>query len=529
MRNLLIFVRIRFIMQTNAFLYYLSKLPIIKLLIPQNIYRYALPKILVSLFGFILDFIKNTLVSNLGAVLAMYWMPRLLMRLFGRQEADNVLLYTFFFVTVSCLLPAMEQSKLFTSTRDDILFLNHFMMDPEAWYHQKIINILWKNGVLIAPALIFVFWDAYFVFCLVCVRLATIAISNYVYLVLFNKKSKLPDRKSRWSLSILCTLALYCSCFFIQFQDRALSPWILAGIGVAALAICAAFCIPLFRFRDYKTIAVEFASKNTPVFDVRTLSGGELDAINLKEEDEIVYTTQFNSLIHLGSWDYFDKILKRRMAKAFRNQRKQTIIFNTIFALAGGLLFRFKIFGLQTSNLLHYSSFVITTVIGMTYGHSFLELCFRNMDAPLLYHRFYDAATIRMSFLRRFRYLMLNGLFLLGLALADVCVLLIAAGTWLPTSTILVFGIVFAIILFVFETIHLIAYYLIQPYTTDCTVKSPLFTAVNTVEGLLTYGILFIRGDITNLLLPIAILALLALGGFLTVLRVVPHTFKIRS
>jgi len=165
----------------------------------------------------------------------------------------------------------------------------------------------------------------------------------------------------------------------------------------------------------------------------------------------------------------------------------------------------------------------------MTYGHSFLELCFRNMDAPLLYHGFYDAVTIRMSFLRRFRYLMLNGFFLLGLTLADVCILLITAGTWLPASTLLIFGTIFAMILFVFETLHLVVYYLLQPYAMDCIVKSPIFSTVNKVEGLLTYGILFIRGDITNLLLPMAILVLLTAVGFFATLRVAPHTFKKRS
>jgi hypothetical protein len=60
-------------------------------------------------------------------------------------------------------------------------------------------------------------------------------------------------------------------------------------------------------------------------------------------------------------------------------------------------------------------------------------------------------------------------------------------------------------------------------------VKSPVFTAVNTIESLLTYGILFIRGDVTNLLLPLAALAMVTLAGFFITMRNAPRTFRIRS
>ncbi|HHW21495.1 MAG TPA: hypothetical protein GXX26_01255 [Clostridiaceae bacterium] len=529
MRNLLTYIRIRFSMQTNAFLYYLSKLPVIRLFIPQNVYRYTLPKILVSAFGFILDFVKNSLVSNLATVLFMYWIPGTIMQALGREEAANALLYAFFFITVRCFLPALENSRLFAPVRDDILFLNHFMMDPEIWYRQKFIKILWDNGIMTAPALIYVLRDGYLVFCLVCINLAAIAAGDYLSLMIFQRKSKIPERKKRWNVSVLLMLVLYASCIFLNFPDKIPDPWILAGIGAAALAICVAFCIPIFSFRDYKTVAVAFASGIKPVFVVQKISGREYDEFNLKEEDETVHMTQFQNLKHLDSWNYFDRILKRRMRKAFRNQIIQSIISNTISAVVCGLLFRYQVFGLKNSNILQYSTFMITTVIGMTYGRSFLELCFRNMDAPLLYHHFYDAAMIRISLLRRFRFLMLNGSLLLVIAMADVCIFLMTAGTWLPAYKLLTFGIVFALIFFIFETFHLIAYYLLQPFTMDCTVKSPLFTIVNKTEGLLSYGILFIRGDITNFLIPLAIMSLLAFSGFLAVLHISPSTFKIRT
>ena len=157
-------------------------------------------------------------------------------------------------------------------------------------------------------------------------------------------------------------------------------------------------------------------------------------------------------------------------------------------------MFRYQLFGLQASNLLNYSSFAITTVIGMTWSHTFLELCYRNMDAPLLYHHFYDAATIRGSLWARYRYLMKNALYLFGFALLDLAILLLAAGTWLPADKLLAIAGIFALLLLGFETLHLAVYYLLQPYSADNTAKSPAFTLISSVEGLITYGILFLRG-----------------------------------
>lgn len=527
MRNLVLFTQIRFSMETNAVLYYLSRWPGFGSLIPDTVYRRKFPKILVSVLGYVLGLIKDALAGNLAFLLTVYLIPYQLMQWAGRGAEVHTLLYVILSITVFSILPGMVQSQLLEETRDDILFLNQFMMNPQAWYRQKFFNSLWRRGILILPSLIFVFRDPLLVTGLLSVQLAAVAGSDYFYVTLYSRNTKLPPYRAR-QLSILSLiLLLYAAAFFTPLPREAFPSWFWVGLALVSLLLCAIFSSLLLRVGNLRELAVQFSELNGLAVNPRT-GRPELETRRLEGGDGSVYEGQFQRYGNLGAWDYFDRILRLRLLGNFKSRRIRSLAVNIIIPLIAGLLFRYQALGLETGKIVQYSTFMLSVVIGKIFAPSYLDLCFHKMDAPLLYHRFYDAAAIRLSLVRRFSFLMRNGLFSLGTTLLDLVIFLLAAGSWLETGLFLRFILIFALLLFVFESLHLALYYLLQPYSMDKTVRNPLLTLVSLGRTALIYSFLFVRGDISSLLLPLLVLTLAAVGILSIAFKLAPRTFKLR-
>ena len=145
-------------------------------------------------------------------------------------------------------------------------------------------------------------------------------------------------------------------------------------------------------------------------------------------------------------------------------------------AFLRGLLFRYQLFGLQASNLLNYSSFAITTVIGMDLvAHVSGAVLTATWDAPApLPPLLRCGHHPRQPVGRATVYLMKTALYLFG-----SCRYWISpsscwrAGTWLPADKLLAIAGIFALLLLGFETLHLAVYYLLQPYSPTTQQKAP--------------------------------------------------------
>lgn len=75
MKNWITFGEIYLTIQTNAFLYYCTKLPFVHHFIRATWYgRYRLKR-LFTVFGVLLGFVKEALATNLGMLFLLRWIP----------------------------------------------------------------------------------------------------------------------------------------------------------------------------------------------------------------------------------------------------------------------------------------------------------------------------------------------------------------------------------------------------------------------------------------------------------------------
>ena len=93
MKNLITFGEIYLTIQTNVFLYYLRKLPVVKYLVSADWYsRYGLKR-LFSLLGVMAGFIKDAIGENIGLLFWVYLVPSLIAPNFHMGSMEYFLLF----------------------------------------------------------------------------------------------------------------------------------------------------------------------------------------------------------------------------------------------------------------------------------------------------------------------------------------------------------------------------------------------------------------------------------------------------
>ena len=164
----------------------------------------------------------------------------------------------------------------------------------------------------------------------------------------------------------------------------------------------------------------------------------------------------------------------------------------------------------------------------MTFGGWYLPMCFRHMDLPLISHHLYQESTIRKSMVWRYIFLLKNGAALVASLIFGLLLTLWLGGLQIGASDFLQLSLAYSLIYLIYETYHVIVYYLLQPYTDDLTVQNPVFSVLNWLTGIFAIAVLFAKNNVILLLPALTIaLGIVWLLFFLT-LQLSPKTFKLR-
>lgn len=218
--------------------------------------------------------------------------------------------------------------------------------------------------------------------------------------------------------------------------------------------------------------------------------------------------------------------------------RKPIMIFTYIGILlgVGGLIF---LWFNRTLNIWHpfkigvfYDSlgFFIPFYMYLSIGDQRLtKSLFVNCDASLLTYSFYRRPEdILTSYRMRLKEVIkLNAPPPLAL-MASLAIWLFLSGMAITPARLILFPLIIAY--YVFFTIHLLfIYYILQPYTQDVEVKSPLYTIINAAVYLFCYMPLFIKPNMTkHAIFIISLTILYGLAARILIPRFAPQTFRLK-
>lgn len=527
MRNLSVYLKVILTINANSFLYFLDKLPIINRLITPTLYKNTQLKLIFSIFGTLFDFLKAAIGQSILVVVLIRYLP-LLLHGQNWRGSPALGLQVSLFVILLCILPAFLQSPIFQTSKEDFIFLNHFSLNPDAYYRVKTGTGLVRQVVSLFPILLLIFHDFFTAFMLVSVKVAFVMVGNIFFLNQYKNRRKLTDVKIRMLVILFAVVLTYAGVYFDRIPSLSPSRFMTISISLISFAIVASAWRYVVTYRNFKEVAVQFASKDVLALKVTvttTLNEGQtvLEPFDWQTNKQFWEKNKTEEPAN-----YIEHALNIRFSKPIWSFTKQTIIRNLILFIAAGLLIRTDVIRLDESNLLAYSPILISLVISMTYSLTYLQLCFRNIDLPLLFHHLYSQKRIIQSMTRRASFLFRIGvLHLFSFAVSMVLFLQIAR---LRLSPNIFFGllIVYSLVLLVYELFHFLTYYALQPYSTELTVKSPLFTALSIVESLFSVYFLFARANVLSLTKPLIIIAAALSLCCMLLPNWVDKTFKLR-
>jgi fumarate reductase subunit C len=527
MHNLSIYLKVMLAINANGFLYFLGKLPILNRLISPTLYKNLHLKLVFSFFGTLFDFLKAALGKSILVLVLIRYLPLLL---YGQnwQDSPDLGLQVTLFLILMCVLPAFQQSAIFQTSKEDFIFLNHFSLNPDEYYRVKTGTGLVRQVVSLFPILLFTFHDFFTAFMLVSAKVAFVMMGNILFLKQYKDRRKLIDVKFRM-LFLLITVALtYLGLYFDRIPGFYPSHLLAISISMVSLVITAAAWHYVTGYRNFKEVAVQFANKDVLTLKVSVTSTLNEGDTGLKSIDWSANKQFWEKNKAKEPAKYIEQALNSRFNKPIWSFSRQTLIMNLLASTVIGLLVRTHVIKLDATNLLSYSPILISLVISMTYGVPYLQLCFRNLDLPLLYHHLYSKKRIIQSMGRRASFLCRVGLIHLSSFAASLVLFLQIAGLHLSPNIILDLVIVYSLIFLIYELFHFLTYYALQPYSSELSVKSPVFTALSIIESLFSVYFLFARANVLSLTQPLIIIAAALILCCMLLPNWVDKTFKLK-
>lgn len=523
--NFLVYGEIYLAIQVNAFLYFMSKLPVLGKIVQNSWYsRYQLKKVW-SLFSLAFGFIKSSLANNIGTLAILYIVPHLIMK----DEKITAGVYFILFILLKCIGGMVLDCELFKASAEDYTFLNHFMVNPVSYYRHKALKNTFFSSVMLFPVIYFLFRDWKMTASIVVFKIFCKLFGNVVYLSCYHKYGHLPSKRSRRLMVLPFILLAYIGALLGWYENVQIPPvWMFVmGIASAALALCC--WIYHLRYTDYRRIAVKFAGQSAVSFQIAMKSGsiGE-------EEDGLLESGWeqnrefFNAHQNETPENYLEMAFFNRFGKILRREKRNKVLVQFLIGVVLGLGIRFGWIPVTSETVLDYSPLLIAFATSMTFAQHLMQIYFRNIDSHMLYHHIMTPEFIRNSMLKRYLNLLRGDLFSAAAIAANIFLMMFLSGLSLPVGTVVKLSVVCIAYLIFWETYECIVYYTIQPYSVDMTAKSPLFKVLGCLESIFYLLVLFVRRDLTAALPWVCIIAAVSVVMFFMSRKFAPRLFRLR-
>lgn len=523
LKNSWMMFKISSTMQTNSLISLLRKIPLLERLIPVSLYRREGLKQIFALAGLMKGLLGCLLGESILCLLTLSWIPSLL----GcNPSPEEVLLL---YALVKCMAPAIKYCGMFRAKEEDYTFLNHFMMNPAVYYHYKIGRDTLEDAIAVLPVLIYLLQDARLVLLAVMATICFSLAGCCVHLWLYDRLHNMVKRSIRNVAGYGMMLAAYFGLRSGWFTGVNITrtAGLLVCLGMAAVSVVC--YLRLLRYKEYKRIAVQFANKEavTITVSVNTAAEEGRDALTKFSWEKNKEFYEKHKKLDEGT--YLNRAFFERFRELFSNQRKQIFLLSIPLGALLGYCIRSGIVDVTEDSILKYTPMLIALVNSiMLFGQRFTTLCFRFVDMPLMYHQVCNQEYLKKSIRCRYVFLVKHSLVALAGLSVFIGLLLWISGIRIGGRHLVVLLLSMELFMLVQELYQLLIYYWIQPYTTDVSVKSPVFKVLGWIEGLLDISVLFVRGNLALACLPLLGLFLLVNVLMLVMQRNVHKTFRLR-
>lgn len=526
--------KVSFVEQANTFIYFLKRIPLLGKKIPDNIYKKTHAKIVIGvireILGVLGGFVGKAVYLGIMIILPSYLMTK------DIAKMQPSFLHIFFFLSF-ILGPFMKSVIFEKSNKPAFNMITLMKADAREYYvgqvvYRSITDFIYFAIPVIIIGLIIGFTPLKAIV-LVAELMAFRLIFQWLLLYIYDKTQVMLTQKDLvLSLVIIGGLVLAYSLpllgFTINFSIILFNIFVVTivlSLGVVAF-------IYIWKFKKYNTIAKTLLTKDN-LFDKENFQADmnfgtvKLDEKKMSKED--LNTKKYNKK---NGYEYLNSLFFLRFRRIMVKPIKGRVAFILIiFLIVMSFVFFMPSKKSDLVNIIKESMPMLVFIMyTMSTGERICKAMFYNCDVSLLRYGYYrEASVILSNFTSRLkRVVILNLIPALALCFAIACIILANGYSSQLISMMPLFLCIICLACF-FSIHHLFMYYVLQPYTAELTVKSPLFKFVNMVMYLVCYACLQIKTPTYYFTVWIIITTIVYMGvALILTYRIAPRTFKLK-
>ena len=508
--------------RVNTILYSLKQIPLIKRILPQELYCDPDLKIFANILSGIWEFIK----AFLGKFLYFLLMITLEVSLYRTEAQSAVFLHIFVLLT---LIGAWLNTYIFNPTKDKYYGMILLGMDAKEYalttYAYEMLKIL--AGYLIFGLLFgrmhgLTVWQCLMLpFAAAGVKMTVVAYSLWDY-----ERTKVAVNENEvgvigWILIALALAAAYgLPVMGWEIPETAsvcvLACWILLG----ALSVR-----KIWRFQEYWEVYRQILTRHMVQMEEARQS--------VKRQSEKVIQIDGEGGSSRKGFEYLNEIFIRRHQKILWKSSKRIagICLGIVCIVVMGIHFLPEWKEIVNHFVLRNLPYFVFIMYFVNRGTGFTNVLFMNCDHSLLTYSFYKRPEcILRLFKIRLREIMKVNLLPAAVIGAGLALLLyLSGGTKEPLDYVVLVISILCISMF-FSVHYLTIYYLLQPYNAGTEIKSGTYRVVVTGTYFVCYGVM--RMDVPTLVFgmgTVVFCVAYCMIACVLVYKLAPKTFRLRA
>lgn len=512
--------------RVNTIIYSIKQIPLIKRLIPESLYKCRGLKI----FAVTIAGIWEVLSAFLGKLLYLLIMVYAAGELYrGRGAEGAVFLHILFFLTV---IGAFMNTYMFNPTNDKYYAMMLMRMDARAYTLTDYFYTIGKVVIGFLPFTIMIgkmrgipLW--------MCILLplfiaGTKLITAWLLLVRYERTGECTNENLPPKLAWTLTVILLAAAYGLPYLKIILPSE--AFLVTAALIIitggAAAFKIYKFNFylEMYKLILADKRSQMDYKSTLREIT---------QESNRKLISPDTGITSGKKGFEYFNELFVRRHRKVLRKPAERVAAI-ALIVMAGVLILLRINAGVKADInrfLLSYLPYFVFIMYMINRGTAFTQTLFMNCDHSMLTYSFYKQPHFILKLFRiRLREIIKVNLLPAVIIGAGLSVTLyFSGGTDNPLNYLLLFISILSMSVF-FSVHYLTIYYLLQPYTLNTELKSPLYRGVVWVTYMVCFLFMKLRMNTFTFGVMVTVFCILySAAACVLVYKYAHKTFRLRS
>lgn len=312
---------------------------------------------------------------------------------------------------------------------------------------------------------------------------------------------------------------------FGPFLFNALAVILILCLGAAAFTY-------LYKYNEYTPIAKRLLTRDN-IFKLGAIKT-DMKFADVKLDEKKMSSEDMDSRGYnkKQGYEYLNSIFFKRHRRIMVLPVVRRVVFVAVVFLICGFIVIFVPQNKATmfDQILKSAPLFVFLMYLMSTGERTCRAMFYNCDMSLLRYAYYrEGKVILSNFTARLKRVVLLNI-MPALAMCLAIFVLVSLGGFLSRLVELMPLFLCILCLACFFSIHhLFMYYVIQPYTAELTVKSPLFKVVNFVVYMISYGCLQIKTSSYYFTGGVIILTVVyMLAALIITYRVAPRTFRLK-